>query len=107
MSPVIDYDCWLKEIAQTNNQFKELLVGGKAFPPIFFFGNPENAVAATIGVNPSYQEFALNRSWNKVKGTSMLIDRCKRYFESPLGIPPYPWFEGWETVLSKIGLSLL
>jgi hypothetical protein len=105
MSGSINYDVWLKEIGKTNKRFKELFVDGVPFPPIFFFGDPEKAVAATLGVNPSAQEFLPNRRWSKLGTASELIDRCKRYFESPLGISPHPWFEPWGMFLKEIGLS--
>ncbi len=101
----IDYNIWLTEIGNTNKRFKELFVDGTPFPPIFFFGDPEKADAATLGVNPSAQEFLPNRKWTKYNNANALIDRCKNYFESPLGISPHPWFEPWEVFLRKIGLS--
>ena len=35
----IDYDLYLKEIAQTNNYFKKIFVGRETFPPVFFYGD--------------------------------------------------------------------
>ena len=61
MSGTLDYSSWLVEINNTNKHYRELFFNAVPFPPIFFFGNPENAVAATLGVNPSAQEFSLNR----------------------------------------------
>lgn len=105
MSGSINYNAWLTEIGKTNKRFKELFVDGAPFPPIFFFGDPEKAVAATLGVNPSAYEFLPNRRWTNSDNANELTDRCKRYFESPFGISPHPWFEPWEAFLRKIGLS--
>lgn len=103
--PDIDYDSWVNEITSTDRSYRGLFPDMRAFPPIFFFGNPENAVAATLGVNPSAQEFSASRSWHKSVTTKSLIERCKSYFDSPYGVPPHPWFEPWEEFLKKTGLS--
>ena len=101
----IDYDLYLKEIAQTNNCFKKIFVGRETFPPVFFFGDTVGAVAATVGVNPSAEEFSPARKWTGFDDTGKLVDRCRRYFEKPSGVPAHPWFEPWETFLRQIGLS--
>ena len=101
----IDYASWLAEISKTNKHYEALFVDGKSFPPIFFFGNPIDAVAATIGLNPSAQEFSTKRQWNNITNVTGIINRCVHYFESPSGVPPHTWFEPWETFLRKLGLS--
>ena len=48
--------------------------------PIPFFGNPRNALVATVGVNPSSGEFASNRGWAEVENTKGWKERLKHYF---------------------------
>jgi len=105
MFGTLDYSSWLEEVNDTNEQYRTLFLNGVAFPPLFFFGNPKQAVAATLGVNPSAQEFASNRKWTGIYDWNTLSKRCEYYFESPLGIPPHPWFEPWEAFLREVGLS--
>lgn len=105
MSKAIDYNKWLTEIGKTNRRFKELFVGGTAFPPIFFFGNPDGSIASTVGVNPSAGEFSPIRRWHGYSEVDRPLQRCKQYFDTSLGIPPHPWFETWKNFLAKIGLS--
>ena len=102
----IDYENWLSEINRSNSKYKELFVDGKAYPPIFFFGDPKGAVAATIGVNPSAGEFSSDRTWgSEYCQLNRLLERCRRYFDNPAGIPPHPWFQVWENFLGELGLS--
>lgn len=102
----IEYEHWLNEIKASNPKYRELFVDGKASPPIFFFGNPEGAVAATIGVNPSAQEFSDDRKWGSECGDlDRLLERCRTYFSNPKGVPPHPWFSVWEDFLAELGLS--
>jgi len=102
----IDYGRWLSEIIESNYKYRPLFVEGRAFPPIFFFGDPEKAVAATVGVNPSAGEFSKARRWGfEYDELSNLLERCRNYFEKPAGVPPHPWFQVWERFLQNIGVS--
>ena len=102
----IDYSLWLKEVAQSNIKYSPLFVGGQTFPSIFFFGNPESAVAATVGVNPSAKEFSSNRKWSdEYIEPNRLLERCRSYFQEPFGVQSHNWFEVWKDFLMKIGLS--
>lgn len=103
--PQPDYSSWLVDVRSTDKHYKNLFSEGPPNPPIFFFGDPENAVAATLGVNPSAQEFSLSRRWQTITSAYQLFERCKNYFEQPSGVPPHPWFKPWEIFLQKIGIS--
>ena len=101
----IDYRRWLIEIKESNSRYRPLFVEGRTYP-IFFFGDPEGAVVATVGVNPSAGEFSTYRKWNQKYGElSHLLERCRRYFHKPKGVPPHPWFQIWEGFLNEIGGS--
>lgn len=106
MSNPIDYRHWLNEINKSNSKYRPLFVEGKAYPPIFFFGNPEAAVAATVGINPSSGEFSEDRKWtSEYYELGRLLERLQKYFEKPAGVPAHPWFQVWEGFLDEIGLS--
>jgi hypothetical protein len=79
-----------------------MFVNRMPFPPIFFFGNPQSAVAATFGVNPSAQEFSSSRKLTKLDDAGKLVARCKSYFETPFGVPAHPWFEPWRALVPKL-----
>jgi hypothetical protein len=102
----IDYRQWLNEIIKSNGKYESLFAGGKEKPPIFFFGNPEGAIVATIGINPSATEFEPTRGWTAqyFKQNPLLL-RCSNYFDSPLGIQPHEWFDVWKTFLTTVGCS--
>lgn len=70
--------------------------------PVPFFGNPATAVVATVGVNPSSEEFAAKRKWPaaSLKNRGTWKTRLKDYFHN--AIPPDDWFEPWS-----LGLALL
>lgn len=105
MSKHINYNLWLDEINKSNHEYQKLFISDQVFPPIFFFGNPDNAVAATGGVNPSATEFSSYRQWNIEDDVKQLIERCKNYFANPFGISSHPWFKTWKYFLHGIGLS--
>jgi hypothetical protein len=71
--------------------------------PIPFFGNPATAQVATIGVNPSSDEFDEQRGWASVTTTRQWKLRLRDYFRHP--VPPHEWFEPWRTGLAVLGLS--
>jgi len=101
----IDYRRWLSEIKKSNSTYSPLFTG-KAHLPIFFFGDPEGAVAATLGVNPSAGEFLSQRNWGQEHADlNTLLERCRKYFHQPAGVPPHPWFQIWEEFLGEIGVS--
>ncbi len=102
----INYTQWLGEIKRSNGKYMSLFAGGKERPPIFFFGNPEGAVAATIGVNPSTTEFEATRGWtSQFFEPNPLLLRCNSYFDSHLGVQPHEWFDTWKTFLTILGCS--
>lgn len=103
---LVDYRAWIREVYETNYEYRELFKNGEAHPPIFFFGDPNGAVAATVGVNPSAEEFIPARGWGpEYENSDLLIQRCRMYFDNPKGISPHPWFSIWKDFLNKIGLS--
>lgn len=71
--------------------------------PIPFFGNPANALVATVGVNPSSGEFAPNRNWAHVVTTNDWKLRLKNYFS--MGTPAHSWFGPWREGLGLLSLS--
>jgi len=106
VSNQIDYRHWLSEINKSNSKYELLFAQGRACPPIFFFGDPEGAVAATVGLNPSAGEFSERRKWGSEYGElSRLLKRCRNYFENPAFVPAHPWFQVWEDFLDVIGVS--
>jgi len=105
LSPEIDYNQWLTELEESNPKYQDLFLGERSMPPIFFFGDPEEAKVATVGVNPSAKEFSLRRRWYGYIEINRLIERCKNYFKNPLGVPPHPWFTPWKNFLNEIGFS--
>ena len=70
--------------------------------PVPFFGNPATALVATIGVNPSSEEFVPNRHWPEVnaRNRGAWKKRLKNYFHQ--ATPAHDWFDPWT-----IGLALL
>lgn len=102
----INYRHWLSEINESNSKYRSLFVEEKPYPPIFFFGDLEGAVVATVGVNPSAREFSIHRKWDRRYGElSHLLDRCRNYFHKPAGVPSHPWFQVWEDFLAEVGVS--
>ena len=79
----INYTERLNEINGSNSKYESLFASGKAKPPIFFFGNPDGAIAATIGVNPSATEFEPTRRWTyEYFKPKPLMLRCNNYFNT-------------------------
>lgn len=92
--------------------------------PVLSFGNASDAAVATLGLNPSRQEF-LDRNGNELKETTRrfetltslgvpsltsateallhrVVDACHRYFE----VNPYRrWFDQLLPVLQSVGAS--
>jgi hypothetical protein len=71
--------------------------------PIPFFGNPATAVVATVGVNPSSDEFSPDRNWAEVKSNTDWKLRLKNYFVQKT--PPHRWFKPWAAGLELLGLN--
>ena len=107
MSVQVDYKRWLNEIKESNSRYRQIFVKERAYPPIFFFGNPEGAILATVGANPSAKEFSNGRKWGpKYSKPRLLFERCRNYFNNPDGVPPYDRYFGvWKDFLHKIGGS--
>ena len=107
MSNQIDYKHWLSEINKSNSKYERLFVKNQIWYPIFFFGDPKGAVAATVGANPSVREFDPQRKWGpEYCDLSRLIERCQNYFKKPAGISAYlKYFQVWEDFLRAMGSS--
>ncbi|MFO1487348.1 MAG: hypothetical protein U1F65_02615 [Verrucomicrobiota bacterium] len=71
--------------------------------PIPFFGNPQTALVATIGVNPSSNEFSPERGWRYVRETGAWRKKLEGYFNGD--VPPDDWFDPWRAGLNLLGLS--
>ena len=72
--------------------------------PIPFFGNPAKAIVATVGVNPSSDEFRPSRNWGEVDNVKHWKERLRDYFAHPT-TPAHRWFEPWRTGLALLGVS--
>jgi len=59
-----------------------------------FFGNPRNAIVATIGVNPSSGEFKPSRDWSSVRTQGAWKMRLKNYLTAET---PHKWFPALST----------
>jgi hypothetical protein len=92
--------------------------------PVLSFGNSSNAVVATLGLNPSHQEF-LDRNGNELRDTTRrfetlvslgvpsltsatdamlhrVVNACHRYFAAN---PYRRWFDQLQPVLQSVGAS--
>jgi len=109
VSVQIDYRRWLSEVKKSNSKYKSLFVEERVYPPIFFFGNPEGAVLATVGINPSVKEFSKDRKWGlEYSDSRCLFERCRNYFNNPKGVPAYDRYYGvWKNFLRNIGASYM
>jgi hypothetical protein len=93
--------------------------------PVLFFGDLPNARVATIGINPSHQEY-LDKSRNELTGAkrrfetlaslcgmdlaTLSNDQCRRVIARMCGYfnpdrPVYSWFRGYERVMNGLGIS--
>jgi hypothetical protein len=77
----------------------------KNYWPIPFFGNPATALVATVGVNPSSQEFDASRRWPVVMKANRGAwkRRLKSYFNH--ATPADDWFDPWTFGLAMLGVS--
>jgi len=85
----------------SHDKFPKNVIHGEYWP-IPFFGNPVTARVATIGVNPSSEEFKPLRRWPKITKANRGAwkRRLKTYFNHELAADD--WFDPWT-----IGLALL
>jgi len=90
-------------VTSTDPRYEALYRPGELTHPLAFFGNPETAVVATVGLNPSSLEFAPERGWPQTIDAAALTDRCLHYFEANAPARPHPWFETWSKGLKQIG----
>jgi hypothetical protein len=72
--------------------------------PIPFFGNPRTALVATVGVNPSSDEFGPKRNWAEVERTKGWKERLKHYFTDD-DRPAHDWFGPWHKGLALLDCS--
>lgn len=91
------YDDWQSSL----DSFSKNIVRS-AYWPIPFFGNPATARVATIGANPSSEEFKSFRRWPRVTKANRGAwkNRLKTYFNHDFAADD--WFDPWT-----IGLALL
>ena len=86
----------------TRSRFSSLYRADVNSHPIPFFGDINNAIYITVGVNPSATEF-INRDWPISISPTDLTFRLINYFDCET--PYHPWFDGWEESLSLLGVS--
>jgi hypothetical protein len=88
----------------SQNSFPKNVIHGEYWP-IPFFGNPATARVATIGVNPSSEEFSSARHWPRasLKNRGVWKKRLKSYFNSDL--EPDDWFDPWTISLALLDCS--
>lgn len=86
----------------SRDSFPENTVQGPVWP-IPFFGNPRTAIVATVGVNPSSEEFETSRRWGNVQKDAQWKQRLRDYFKNE--IPAHEWFEPWRIGLALLGVS--
>lgn len=70
-----------------------------------FFGKAENALDATVGINPSPKEFQNGRWPRATLPIDAHLRRLPDYFVNPT-VPHYEsWFGVWESALKILGKS--
>ncbi|HEV2246172.1 MAG TPA: hypothetical protein VGW37_05925 [Terriglobia bacterium] len=92
-------------IASSQPRYAALLDPASECHPIPCFGNPDSALAVTVGLNPSATEFTAARSWAGPLTSSALADRCSGYFSRTASNQSHPWFAPWSDGLASLGLS--
>ena len=92
-----------KGLDTTAPSFAEFMRDGVATHAIPFFGDVESAIALTVGVNPSAEEF-IGRSWPQFMSAPELTKRLQSYFTTA-PVQPHRWFETWTKALSQLDLS--
>ena len=71
--------------------------------PIPSFGNPANALVATVGVTPSCQKFVPGRNWGAVKSVKDWKLRLRNYFNQQ--VLAHPRFGTWRAGVKLLNLS--
>jgi hypothetical protein len=84
-------------------RFSTLYRSGIKTYPIPFFGNIQQALVLTVGVNPSATEF-VGRNWPASLDAEQLYLRLKNYFINS-ATPPHLWFHKWSVPLQHLGVS--
>ena len=103
MDPIANYLTQVhRDWENSRNAFPENTYPSSQWP-IPFFGNPKNALVATVGVNPSSTEFDEARDWASVHSGTEWKLRLRDYFK--LKIPAHEWFEPWRIGLELLGTS--
>lgn len=92
----------LREWEKSQNHFPKNRIENARWP-IPFFGNPANALVATVGVNPASGAFEAGRGWEDIKSESDWKRRLRDYFNHQT--PPHKWFEPWRIGLELLGMS--
>ena len=87
-------------VTRTAGEFAANMKAGVFGYPIPFFGDIENAVVATIGLNPSATEFTTDRG-SRGLSPSDIAAQLVEYFQRN----PHPWFAVWERALRSFGAS--
>lgn len=75
----------------------------KSQKPIPFFGSPDTAIVATVGVNPSSNEFEESRGWAEATTLAQWKSRLYGYFNHQ--VPADDWFDPWRIGLALLGVS--
>jgi hypothetical protein len=106
MNNNLDISNFLNEVFDdwqgSRDEFSKIIVR-REYWPVPFFGNPATACVATIGANPSSEEFKPLRCWPKVTKANRGAwkKRLKTYFINR-DFAADNWFDPWT-----IGLALL
>jgi hypothetical protein len=86
----------------TNSRYESLLDCSLNCHPICCFGDPDQARAITVGVNPSKGEFDPVNGWPSTITHIELARRCREYFR---GRVAHSWFAPWTEALGHLGVS--
>ena len=92
-----------RDHAQSWQGFETLRMPNIPDHPIPFFGEPNVARVLTVGVNPSWEEFTINK-WPDELSNEDLEARLRHYFSAP-DATPHPWFRHWSDALRHVELS--
>lgn len=87
-------------VSLTAPRYVALHESGVVAHPICCFGDPTKARVVTVGLNPSYGEFAPKRTWPAELPHDKLAERCRNYFTNPHG-----WFAPWSEGLRQLNAA--
>ena len=90
-------------VESTSARYAGLHQPGLVTHPIVCFGDLSRARIITVGLNPSFGEFARKRAWPESIDHENLARRCCGYFSA--SNPPHPWFAPWIAGLKHVGVD--